>query len=105
MIVKDVVAEVNIMNCTGIKIFALENLNSVTIESTSEVTLNLKHCNKHCKVATTCTRSIWVRWPKPDADETDDDNANFFRQPIMETYETVLEEGKELVTKPMESLE
>lgn len=105
LFVKDVVSEVNIMNCTGVKIFALGSLKSVTIESTSEVTINLNHSNKGCKVATTCTRSIWVRWPKPDADDQDDDNVNWFRQPIAETYESVIEEGKELVTKPMESLE
>jgi adenylyl cyclase-associated protein len=105
LFVHDVVSEVNIMNCQGIKIFALGKLNQVTIESTSEVTINLKHANKGCKVATTCTRSIWLRWPKPEADDNDDDNENWFRQPIAETYETILFEGKELQTKPMESLE
>jgi len=93
------------MNSSTIKIFALGGLNQVTAESTSELNINLNHKNKHCKVATTCARSVWIRWPKPDADDQDDDSVNWLRAPVAETYESQIEEGKELVTKPMESLE
>lgn len=62
----------------------------VTIESTNGVQVNLNHKTKNCKLATTCTRSIWVRFPKEGCDDQDNDNANWLRLPVMETYETVI---------------
>ena len=50
--------------------------------------MNLTHATKKCKIATTCTRSVWIRFPKNGADETDNDNANWVKLPVAEIYET-----------------
>lgn len=104
LIVDTVVSDVNVMNCGQLKVFGLGDMKSLTVETTNELNLQLSHKNKNVKIATTCTRSIWVRWPKDGADETDNDDVNWHRMPIAETYETVIVD-KEIVTKPMESLE
>ena len=60
----------------------------VSIESTNGAQVNLTQATKKCKVATTCTRSVWIRFPKNGADETDNDNANWVKLPVAEIYET-----------------
>lgn len=69
LIVDSVVSDVNIMNSSAIKIFGNDQMKSVTAESTNELMVNLNHKNKDCKVITTCTRSVWVRWPKDGCDD------------------------------------
>ncbi len=77
----------------------------LTIESTQELQLNLTHATKNCCVTSTCTRSIWVRYPKTGANEEDNDNVNWVRLPVPETYESRINGSDVLETKPMELIE
>lgn len=88
LIVDSVVSEVNVMNSSAIKVFAQDQLKSLTIESTNELQLNLTHKNRDCKITSTCTRSVWVRFPKDGSDDTDNDDVNWHRMPVAETYES-----------------
>jgi hypothetical protein len=104
LIVDTVVADVNVMNCSAVKIFGNDQMKSVTAESTNELMVNLNHKNKDCKVITTCTRSVWIRWPKDGADDQDNDNVNWHRQPVAEIYESKIINSA-IETKPTEMLE
>jgi adenylyl cyclase-associated protein len=88
LIVDSVVSDVNIMNSTNIKVFGNDQMKSVTAESTNELQVNLNHKNKNCKVITTCTRAVWIRYPKEGADDQDNDNINWNKQPVAEIYES-----------------
>jgi len=103
--VDSVVSEINVMNCSSIKIFAKTALRMVTAESTNELVVNLNQATKNCTVTTTCTRSVWVRYPKIGADDTDNDNANWIRMPVAETFESKISKTDVLETLAIECLE
>lgn len=102
--VDSVIAEVALMNCNSIKVFGKDNLKTLTAENTNEVYLHLTHKTIGCKLFTTCARSVWIRFPKEGADDTDNDQVNWHRAPIAEIYETCVK-GDSIVTIPAESLE
>jgi len=89
--VDSVVSDINVMNCSAIKIFAKTALKTVTVESTNELVVNLNHETKNCTVATTCTRSVWVRYPKIGVDDNDNDDVNWIRMPVAETFESKID--------------
>lgn len=103
--VDSVVSEINVMNCSAIKIYAKTALRMVTVESTNELQVNLNHATKNCTVTTTCTRSVWVRYPKIGADDTDNDNVNWIRMPVAETFESKINASDVLETLAVEAIE
>jgi len=105
LIVDSVVSEINVMNSSSIKIFAKTAIRMVTAESTNELFVNLTQSTKNCIVTTTCTRSVWVRYPKIGADDTDNDNANWIRMPVAETFESKINGNDALETLAIEAIE
>lgn len=103
--VDQIVSEINVMNCSNIKIFAKKALRMVTVESTQELQVNLNHATKNCAVTTTCTRSVWVRYPKAGADDEDNDNINWIRMPVGETFESRINANDVLETHAVELIE
>lgn len=102
--VDSVISEVNLMNCNAVKVYAMEQLQSCTVESSTEINLMLTHKTKNCKLFTICTKSMWIQFPKDGADDTDYDQVNWWRQPVAEIYETKIV-GSGIETVPSESLE
>ena len=58
--VDSLISEVNIMNCKVIKVFAMNNCPTCTVENSSEINLMLNHKTKGCKLFTTCVRAMWI---------------------------------------------
>jgi len=102
--VDKVITEITIMNTKGIKIFGLEQMQSVTAEKSQEVNLYLNHKTKNCVVYSICTTSVWIQFPKDGADDTDWDQENWHRHPVPEQYETIVK-GEEIVTIPSDNRE
>ena len=102
--VDQVVSEISVMNCTNVKIFAKTAVNTVTIESSSEVGINLTNKTRKCMVVTTCTRSVTVIYPKEGCSDESVEGEDWVHMPVAETFESHIQ-GNALETKPMENLE
>lgn len=98
------ISEIYIMNCSNIKVFLQKDIKSCSIESSKEITVHLTNKTRNCNVATTCTRSVVVRFPLTGTTDDCADEAGFLKVPVPETFENRVV-GDELVTKQMEQVE
>lgn len=98
-----VVSTIDVMNSKSIKVSPMVRCGFVNVECTNEFHLMLTNATRECKLATTCTRGVFVKFPKSGTSETDEE-PQIVSIPVMETFETHVI-GDTIETKPAESIE
>lgn len=102
--VDKLMTDVSITNSKQVKVYAKTQVPFISIETSSEVQVILTNATRNTKIQTTCSRSIFVKYPKEGHGDEDEEEEHWEKQPIAELYETVIK-GDSVVTTPAESLE
>jgi hypothetical protein len=98
------VSEVSVMNCTNLKIYLKTQVRTCSLESSQQVTIYLNNRTRDCMVVSTCSRGIFVRFPKNGTSDDCTDEEMWKKLPVSEAYESKVE-GDELITRAADNLE
>jgi adenylyl cyclase-associated protein len=88
LIVEEVVAPVEVINCDTVKVNGIKQLNHVSVENSVEVRVILTNATRACCVQTTCARNVLIRFPKEGKDDQSQENEDWATMIIPEAFET-----------------
>lgn len=93
--VNAVINGVEVNRCNTVKISGIETLPFVNVEQSIETKIFLTHATKMCKVQTTCSRSLNIRFPKEGCSDQSQEDDDWKTQAIPEAFETKIDYVKD----------
>jgi len=93
------------MNSSAVELYGKTQMKTVSIESSSEIKVNLTNASRDCTVNTICSRSVFVVAPKVGKDGTSAySEEDWVKIGVPEIYQSNLK-GDEMVTKAAEIID